>query len=222
MTFDEINKHCSVSRETFERLQLFAEQLIIWNKKINLVGSDTIVDLWKRHILDGLQLLTYLKEGEKLADMGSGAGLPGLVLAIAGDFEVSLIESDQKKVAFLRHIKGLLELDINIFAKRIEMVDQNDFDVVTARALASLDKLLTLSTPLLKEGGYCLFLKGETVEKEVEEAQKKWHFNIDVYPSVTHKSGTIIKLSEVKEHGEDKGHCNFEPKGRRREDHNYN
>lgn len=215
MKFESFVAHCSVSRETFEKLEIYARELVAWNTKINLVGPDTVQNLWERHILDALQLLTFLKSAKKIVDLGSGAGLPGLVIAIASDFNVSLVESDQKKVAFLRHIKGLLGLDVSIQAVRIENVTAK-FDVITARALAPLDTLLSYAEPLLEAGGRCVFLKGESYENEVEEAEKKWHFNISVYPSLTHKSGAIIELSEVKRNGEDKGHSNIKPKGRRR------
>lgn len=208
MTYEELVSYVSVSRETYERLKIYVETLSQWNQKINLVSPDTIPNIWKRHVIDSLQLLPYLGR-KSLADLGTGAGIPGLILAISGIENITLVEADQKKVAFLKHISGLLGLRINILSERIERLGHQKFQIIMARALASINLLLSYSQPLLEEGGYCLFLKGKDVEKEVAEAQKKWQFKSEVYPSLTDPFGKIIKLSEVKLHGEDKSHCDI-------------
>lgn len=215
MKYEELLEYCEVSRETFDKLTVYVDDLLQWNQKINLVGSTTTGDVWIRHIVDALQLIPYTEKVKRLVDLGSGAGLPGMILGIAGECDVSLVESDQKKMAFLRHIKGKLGVNVTLIEKRIEKVE-GQFDIVTARALAALDKLISYAVPLLSVGGICLFLKGESYKNEVEEASKNWHFNIDVYSSVTHANAKIVKLSEVKQHGQDESHSSIQPKGRRR------
>ena len=154
-----------VSRETLAALEAYAALLEKWNRKINLVGRETLADLWRRHFLDSAQLLPLLPErppGRDLviADIGSGAGFPGLVLAILGAGEVHLIESDQKKCAFLLEAARAAGADVAIHAQRIEEIAGLEADVITARALAPLEKLLAYARPLLRPGGCALFLRG--------------------------------------------------------------
>src|SRR5262249_1300060 len=146
-----------VSRETLARLEAYAGLLTRWSARINLVGRDTVADLWRRHILDSAQLLAFVPEpARSIVDLGTGAGLPGLVLAIRGVPGVELIEADSRKCAFLREALRITETTAFIRPCRIEAVAQHRVDVVTARACAPLDRLLGLAARFLGPDSQCL------------------------------------------------------------------
>lgn len=186
-----------VSRETRERLDLYLAELRRWQSIKNLVGPKTLDDAWNRHIVDSLQLAS-LATGRIWADLGSGAGLPGLILAIADpNLHVHLIESDQRRCAFLRHVSRLLGLSVTIWSERIEVVTAR-LDpaphVVTARALARLSDLLAYSENMLKAGSIGLFPKGRDYAAELTEARRSWTFKADIVPSRTDAEGRIIRV----------------------------
>lgn len=181
------------------KLQLYADMLVKWQKSINLVGPDTIPSLWRRHFLDSAQLFPLLPQPvHRLVDMGSGAGFPGLVLAVLGVADVHLIESDARKCAFLREVARVTDTPVTIHTKRIEKVPGLAADVVTARALASLDKLLAWAEPHLLPGGHCLFLKGRGAEDELTAAAKEWNIAAQRIPSLSDPSGLVLHLEEVR------------------------
>ncbi len=191
-------KLTGVSRETLDRLAKYVELLNSWTRRINLVGRDTMGDVWRRHILDSAQLFPLIpREARKLVDLGSGAGLPGLILAIMGVPEVHLIESDGRKAVFLREAVRITEARAVIHAQRIDRVPGFDADVVTARALAPLSELLAISERFLAPQTLCLFLKGRMVEEELTEAAKTWHTRLDRQPSLTDPSGCILRLEAI-------------------------
>jgi 16S rRNA (guanine527-N7)-methyltransferase len=164
-----------VSRETLARLEAYAAQLTLWSARINLVGRSTLADLWRRHILDAAQLQPLLPaSARRLIDLGSGAGFPGLVLAILGVPGVELIEADSRKCAFLREAARVTETDVTIRPCRIQAVPPHPVDVVTARACAPLDRLLELAEPFLASGSEAWFLKGERAAEELTLARKHW------------------------------------------------
>jgi 16S rRNA (guanine527-N7)-methyltransferase len=191
-------KLTNVSRETLERLTKYVELLASWNRRINLVGRDTMGDVWRRHILDSAQLFPLIpREARRLVDLGSGAGLPGLVLGIMGVPEVHLIESDTRKGVFLREAARITGAPATVHARRIDRVPGFPADVVTARALAPLSELLTLSERFLGDRSLCLFLKGRMVDEELTEAAKAWHMRADRQPSLTDPSGCILRLEAI-------------------------
>lgn len=188
-----------VSRETLERLSAYHALLLKWQPKINLVGPATIADAWRRHFLDSAQLLPLLPQGaRRIADLGSGAGFPGLALAALGVGDVHLIESDARKCAFLREAARAMSVDVKVHNKRIEAVEALGVDVVTARALAPVTDLLRLGAPLLREGGEFLFLKGRNVEAELTEATKYWIMAVQRTPSRSDDEGSVLRLSAVR------------------------
>jgi len=197
-TAQDFQSATAVSRETLARLETYAEYLTKWQKSINLVGPATLPDLWRRHMLDSAQLYPHLPQPvHRLIDMGSGAGFPGLVLAILGVPEVHLIESDSRKCAFLREVARVTKTPITIHNKRIESVDIPPADVVTARALAPLEMLFTMAFPRLASGGVCLFLKGRGSEDELTSAGKEWHMRVTRFSSQTDADGTILHIGEL-------------------------
>lgn len=191
-----------VSRETAERLNAYVKILSDWQRHINLVSAPTLATVWSRHILDSLQL-AFLCPGPKVwADLGSGAGLPGLIIAclsVQTGGHVHLVESNGKKASFLRHVGTTLELPVTVHADRIESVVPHlpNIDIVTARALADLDHLLTLSSLLLKTGAVGLFPKGRDHAKELTMARERWHFTCTSHESVTDSQSRILMVSDL-------------------------
>ena len=187
-----------VSRETLARLEAYAELLTRWSARINLVGRDTIADLWRRHILDSAQLWTFVPDWvQSIIDLGSGAGLPGLILAILGVPGMELVEADSRKCAFLREAIRITETAAIIRPCRIEAVPRHPVDVVTARACAPLDRLLGLAERFLSPGSECLFLKGERVEEELTLARKHWTMTESAYQSRSDPRGVVLRLQQV-------------------------
>jgi 16S rRNA (guanine527-N7)-methyltransferase len=182
------------------RLAIYAALLEKWQGKINLVGPATLPDLWRRHFLDSAQLLPLLPAATgTLADLGSGAGFPGLVLAIMTDWRVHLLDSDQRKCAFLRQVAvdcGIVDR-VTIHPKRIEQVTGLAADVVTARACAPLAELLELAEPFIGEKGTGLFLKGAQAEEELTQAQRHWTMRLDRRESISDPAGTILIVSHL-------------------------
>lgn len=187
---DRIN----VSRETLDRLDLYADLLATWQARINLVSSSTLPELWTRHFLDSAQLHALIPPGSRIVDFGSGAGFPGLVLAIMGGLTVTLIESDSRKCVFLREVIRHTGTDATVLNGRIETAPMQKCDFITGRALASLDKLLTLSEPYLTEKTQCLFLKGNKLNEELTIANQSWNIVYETFPSCTDPSGSIVKI----------------------------
>jgi 16S rRNA (guanine527-N7)-methyltransferase len=187
-----------VSRETLQRLEAYAALLLAWSERINLVGRATLGDLWRRHFLDSAQLLSWIPAGtQSLVDLGSGAGFPGLVLAILGVPGVELIEADSRKAAFLREGARVTGAAVAIRGCRIEAVSPHAADVVTARACAPLDRLLTLGERFIGPQTLCLFLKGARVEEELTAAGKAWTMSISRHPSRADPGGSVLLLQQV-------------------------
>jgi 16S rRNA (guanine527-N7)-methyltransferase len=187
-----------VSRETLARLEAYAALLTRWSARINLIGRGTVADLWRRHILDSAQLLQFVPErARSMIDLGSGAGFPGLVLAILGVPGVELVEADSRKSAFLREAMRVTEVAVILRPCRIEAVTPHRVDVVTARACAPLDRLLGLAEPFLAPDSECLFLKGERVEEELTLARKDWTMTASQYHSRSDPRGVVLRLQQV-------------------------
>ena len=196
---DAFQEETGVSRETRERLEAYVALLLKWNRKINLVSDRSLVDPWRRHMLDSAQLLPLLPRMENghrrtLLDMGSGAGFPGMVLAILGAGDVHLVEADQRKTLFLREVAREVGSDAHIHGVRIEQMASFPVDVVTARALAPLPKLMEHAAPYLANGACGFFLKGKTVNDELTALSKEWKIPTERFPSRSNPSGTIVQV----------------------------
>ena len=195
----EFIRDTAVSRETVARLQIYADALISWNKKINLVGRSTINELWHRHFLDSAQLYPLIPpNSQSLLDLGSGAGFPGLVLAIMGCPGVHMVESDRRKAAFLREAARLTGASVEVHCTRIEELTPFSVDVVTARALAPLSDLLSWAEHFLGPQSHCLFLKGRNVEGELTDAHYMWETETTRRPSRTDPESTVVCIGEVR------------------------
>jgi 16S rRNA (guanine527-N7)-methyltransferase len=187
-----------VPRETRERLAAYVALLLHWQRTINLISPRDTEQIWTRHIADSLQLLPLIPPGmDRAIDLGSGAGLPGLVLAIATGLRFDLVEADHRKAAFLREAARVTGASATIHAIRIEAASLAPAHLVTARALAPLGTLLGWASPLLAPGGICLFPKGRGAEDELTAAAAQWHMLVHRTPSRTDKSATILRISEI-------------------------
>lgn len=187
-----------VSRETLGRLERYRELLLEANQGLSLIGDSTIPTLWERHFLDSAQLLPLLPSPEAVVlDMGTGAGLPGLVLAILGCPNVHLAEHNMKKATFLRRVIDELGLPTQLHAKKAESIPAFPVDVVTARAFAPLPELIGLARPFLGTAGICLFLKGRNAEAELDLARRSWRCTASLLPSRTAPDARIVRLSEI-------------------------
>jgi 16S rRNA (guanine527-N7)-methyltransferase len=186
-----------VSRETLARLSRYLELLRRWHAAINLVGASTLADPWRRHILDCAQIAPHVPRTARIVlDLGSGAGLPGLVLALLGVPGVQLVESDRRKAQFLREAARSTGAEVTVHAARIEELELRA-DVVTARALAPLPRLLELAAQVLGPGGLCLFLKGQSALDELTQARQSWHMHSEIVPSRSGSRGVLLKLEGV-------------------------
>lgn len=187
-----------ISRETSEALERLIALLLRWNRTVNLVARKDELRLWERHIADSLQLAAHMQPApERAIDLGSGAGFPGLVLAIATHVHFDLIEADQRKASFLREAVRITGSSAQVHATRIETAQVVPAPLITARALAPLPRLLDLAAPLLATGGICLFLKGANVRDELTEAASRWHMQVEILPSQTAPEACILRISDL-------------------------
>lgn len=193
----------SVPRETAKTLALFVDLLLQWNRRINLVSARSVEDVWERHVTDSLQLLPLMPHGSAvLLDIGSGAGFPGLVLAIATGWRVNLVEADKRKAAFLSDVCGRLGLaHVQVHATRIEDAALPKTSLLTARAVAPLPMLLRYAHRLLSPGGVALFPKGRTAEEELTKASRDWMMRVERFPSRTDPASTVLRISEIRPAG---------------------
>ncbi|WP_306251976.1 16S rRNA (guanine(527)-N(7))-methyltransferase RsmG [Parvularcula sp. IMCC14364] len=198
---------CNISRETREMIEIFDSMFVAWTGRLNLVAKSTISDRWSRHYLDSAQLLPLMPGDAKVVmDFGSGAGFPGLFLAIlcAHDHTRShqhyyLVESISKKCAFLREVVAALGLtNVTILNQRIEDIKKPaKADIITARALAGLDRLLDYSARFMHKRSICLFLKGEKAQEEIEAAQVNWLMDVSSHKSQTHEAAAILEIRNL-------------------------
>jgi 16S rRNA (guanine527-N7)-methyltransferase len=198
LTPAQLQAQTGVSRETLARLESYVALLIAWNRRINLVGPGTIGEIWRRHVLDSAQLFPLIPAtARSLVDLGSGAGLPGLILAIMGVPEVHLVESDQRKVAFMREAARVTGATIVLHQRRAEKLPGFAADLITARALAPLSDLLDLAYNFIAPHSILLFLKGQAAQDELTQARKAWKMRATLHPSISDPSGTILRLEQV-------------------------
>ena len=193
----------NVSRETYEKFIVYHKTLIKWQGSINLISENSIVNAWERHFLDSAQLYKITNEIDgNIIDFGSGAGFPGLILAMMGHKNIHLVESDQKKCTFLREVSMLSETDVTIHNSRIENLEFFDVELITARALAPLNKLIDYAeafinkSPTSQKIPKMLFLKGKLYKKEISDLDEKQYFAIKEFESITDKFGKILYITK--------------------------
>ena len=192
-----------VSRETREALDSFVAMVRKWTPTINLVSKPSLPDLWQRHVLDSAQLFSLAAgRGGHWADLGSGGGFPGVVIAILAKervpaFRVTLVESDQRKATFLSQVVRVLGLPALVRAERSEAIEPLQADIVSARALAGLDVLCGHADRHLRRDGLALFPKGAQAEQEIAAARKHWQFEVTRHPSHTDPDATLLAIKDI-------------------------
>lgn len=200
----ELSRIYPVSRETFERLKILVARVEEWQKKTNLVAPSTLDDIWSRHIADSLQCIKLKPDARHWVDIGSGGGFPGLVIAaVMADCEAStvdLIESIQKKCAFLRQVSRQMQASAKVHCDRIENINTKiaQPEIVTARALAALPLLLELASPWMLKGATALFHKGREFEAELADCDGLWSFDLINHESVISSDSVILEISNLK------------------------
>jgi 16S rRNA (guanine527-N7)-methyltransferase len=211
-----------VSRETLDRLSVMVSVLERWQRAINLISHRTLQDIWVRHILDSAQLVPLLeKDATSLVDLGSGAGFPGLVLALLRpDMDMTLIESDARKAAYLGEaVRNMgMQPPPKIVIGRAEAIPSAQADLVTARALAPLGQLLRWADRHRSDTAICLFHKGRGWQSELTDAMKDWDIPYRAFPSVTDRDGVILRIGSYRP----AGLRDRQPEGRSRENHDRN
>jgi 16S rRNA (guanine527-N7)-methyltransferase len=194
-----------VPRETIGKLTRYAELLEAGQSHTNLIAKSTMPEIWDRHFADSAQLLGLAPAARVWLDLGSGAGFPGLVIAILGanhaSFLVHLVESTAKKCAFLAEVARQTEAPVEIHCMRVEELERGDKsldpEVVSARALAPLPRLLELAAPWLRQGSKGLFLKGRDLANEIHDAERRFRFKAIMHPSLTSAESTILEVADL-------------------------
>mgnify|MGYP000182473269 CR=1 FL=1 len=196
-------KSLNVSRETINSLCEYESMLSKWNSKINLISKNTFTDIWNRHFLDSGQIIKHVDASRKRwVDVGSGAGFPGLVVALLLrdrkiDCELILVEKSTKKVFFLNEVIRKLDLNVNVINSDIRTIDSLNADVITARAFSELNNLIQIAHIHGNDSGICLFLKGENYMVELDKTLNYWFFDYDIIDSVSSSSGKIIRVKKI-------------------------
>lgn len=201
----------NVSRETYLKLKKYQSMLVDWQQKFNLVSNSSLDCAWERHFLDSMQLIKYIPSGAKvLYDLGSGAGFPGMVIAIVfneknPELRVNLIESIYKKTVYLNAVKKENNIAVDIINDRIENIKQTTADVITSRALASLSNLLKYAYRFSNKKTICIFPKGKKYKEELAEAHKHWKFKCEIFASEQSDEGKVLIISNLRKNkGENK------------------
>ena len=203
MKKNEFVKSLNVSRETLNGFYEYETLLSKWNEKINLVSKNTLVDIWERHFLDSGQIIKHVEvSGKRWVDVGSGAGFPGLVVALLLrdrkiDCDLVVVEKNPKKVFFLNEVIRKLNLSVGVINENINALEPLNADILTARAFSELNNLIEISFRHRKKEGLCLFLKGENYRFELDKTLNYWFFDYDVVESLSSSSGKIIRVKKI-------------------------
>ncbi len=203
MKKNEFVKSLNVSRETLKSFYEYEALLSKWNEKINLVSKNTLVNIWERHFLDSGQIIKHVEaSGKRWVDVGSGAGFPGLVVALLLrdrriDCELVLVEKNPKKGFFLKEVIRKLNLSVEVVNDNIDTLEPLNADILTARAFSELNNLIEIAFRHRKKEGICLFLKGENYRIELDKTLNYWFFDYDIVDSLSSSSGKIIRVKKI-------------------------
>tara|TARA_Y100001970_G_scaffold224914_1_gene277355 strand:+ start:2534 stop:3157 length:624 start_codon:yes stop_codon:yes gene_type:complete len=188
----------SLSEAQELKLQNLIDELKIWNLHTNLVGKSTLINPWNSHILDSIQISNLIKnKNSSILDMGTGAGFPGLVLAIMDYKKVNLIDSNGKKIRFIKHVCSKYKIKANIFLGRIEKMKKNKYDFLISRALAKLNQLFVYSQNFINNDSVLIFLKGKNINSEIIEAKKQWSFKFKLIKSKSDDRGRVLLVENL-------------------------
>ena len=199
MKKSNIIKKFSIKKNEERNIQKFIDNLVSFNAHTNLVGKSTLTNPWNNHILDSLQILPHIKNKNfSIIDMGTGAGLPGVVLSIMGCKNITLVDSKRKKINFLSLLKTKMFLKYSTILGRVENIKNLKYDIVTSRALANLETLFTYSQNFLKKKTVIIFLKGKTVNDEIKNAEVGWSFEYTKIQSLSDPRGSVLLIKNLK------------------------
>lgn len=191
---------CYVSRETYEKFKIYMQYIENWNRQTSLVQLDTLANFMERHILDSLQLLSIMDISRKTIDIGTGAGFPGMVLAIAGVKKITLCDSNRRKTVFLQEVQRELKVDVSIICARVESLSPSHFPQVITRACSELSTLLEYTLHVSRETHEkptLIALKGRSYQHEIDIARTKFNFNYEKFNSMTDDNSVILKIEEI-------------------------
>ncbi|MDC3092375.1 16S rRNA (guanine(527)-N(7))-methyltransferase RsmG [Paracoccaceae bacterium] len=203
MKKNEFVKSLNVSRETLNDFYEYKTLLAKWNEKINLVSKNTLVGIWERHFLDSGQIIKNVEaSGKRWVDVGSGAGFPGLVVALLLrdrkiNCDLVLVEKNPKKVFFLNEVIRKLKLSVEVVNDNIHTLEPLNADILTARAFSELNNLMEIAFRHRKKEGICLFLKGKNYSIELDKTLNYWFFDYDIVSSLSSSSGKIIRVKKI-------------------------
>jgi len=198
----------NVSRETINLLKTYEASLNEWQNKMNLVSKNSLPDAWNRHFADSMQLFNLLpQDAEIVYDFGSGAGFPGMVLAVMSKektpyLKFKLVESIGKKTLYLKHVKEITGANVDVINERIEKIKPEIADAITSRAMCSLNELLKYSRPFCSKKTKMIFLKGRNYKEELQIAQKEWKFKLEILPNQESSDGVILIITDLHHKGE--------------------
>ena len=200
LTYKDFKIKTRINDETLEKLKTYLYLIKIWNKKFNIISQKSFESIWGRHFLDSYQIIKLIGNKKRILDIGSGAGFPAIVCAICSNNNFHLVESNKKKCNFLNEVKDAINIkNIVIHNSRIENLKiKNNFNYISARAVAPLTKLLKYTFKFYKKDMYFIFLKGKTVYKEIKVAKKKFIFNVRVVKSITSNEGSVLVIKNIK------------------------
>ncbi len=203
-----IEEKYSVSRETIELLKSYEASLCEWQQKMNLVSKNSLQNAWQRHFEDSMQLFSLLpQDAEIIYDFGSGAGFPGMVLAVIAKektpyLKFKLVESIRKKTLYLKRVQEITGANVEIINERIEKIKPEIADAIISRAMSSLPDLLRYSKPFCDKHTKLIFLKGRSYQEELKIAQKEWNFQLEVLPNQESEDGVILIITKLRHKGE--------------------
>jgi 16S rRNA (guanine527-N7)-methyltransferase len=196
--FDIVSEF-SLNKTQVDKVDFYLSSIIEHNKHTNLIGKSTIENIWDRHVLDCLQLTNHITNKKfKILDLGTGAGLPGILLSIVGYQKILMVDSVKKKTDFVRKIIKELSLTAKIQNKRIEKLPTSQYDIIVSRALAPLIKLLTYARTYSNKNTTLLFLKGRNANSEIDIAKKGYFFEFEKIKSLSSDDGCILKINNIK------------------------
>ena len=199
MTKEEAINYFNLSRDQVKNIEFFLKKITNYNTHTNLVGKSTLENFWDRHVVDCLQISDHIKDKQlKILDLGTGAGLPGVLLSIIGYKNILMVDSVGKKTDFVKTIIKDLSLLARIQNKRVESVSAGSQDIITSRALAPLSKLLTYSLIHSKKNTTSLFLKGRSVNNEIEIAKENFFFDFKIFKSISSGEGCVLQIKNIK------------------------
>lgn len=194
----KIEEFCPLNDEIIAKLEDFVKKLLNYNQKYNLIGQSTIPDIWNRHILDSAQLIKFIPDKSlKIVDIGSGAGLPAIILSILGVKEIHLIEKSFRKCEFLEDVKNISGNKVVIHQKKVEEMVPIKFDIITSRAFAPLDKILKITKNLIHPDSIAIFPKGKNFINELNLAKENNKFTAQIFPSLTSSEGNILVINQL-------------------------